>query len=321
MDKLYIIGNGFDLHHRLPTSYSGFREYLRVHNSSIFDILSSVISYPSSDNDIWSRFEENLSFIDLDYLEDLVSEYIPSPSSDDYFRDLAACHRESETIIFSLTEGLRNEFSNYIQLACTYNVKSSQFLNIDQNAIYMSFNYTKTLEDHYGINSNKILYIHGTFDEKENIVLGHAINPETFIQKRENESPPEDLSAEDLERWYDYMSDQHIPFLDEAREELFSYYQRTFKNSEQIIESNSIFFEDLERINSIFVLGHSMSDVDIQYFEVIKARASALCYWTVSFYGEAEKENLENILLELGVLPTHFNLIKMWDLSSNVATE
>lgn len=321
MDKLYIIGNGFDLYHRLPTSFSGFCGYLRLHNSAIFDMLSSAISFASPDDDIWYRFEEDLSFIDMSYLEDRVSEYIPSPSDDDYFSDMAACHRESETIIFNLTEGLRNEFSNYIQLACSCKVKSSLLLNIDPNAIYMSFNYTKTLEDHYGINSNKILYIHGTFDEKENIVLGHAVNPETFTPKRDHESPPEGLSPEELEQWYEYMSDQHIPFLDEAREELSSYYQRSFKNSDKIIENNSNFFADLGGVNSIFVLGHSMSDVDIKYFETIKARTSALCYWTVSFYGETEKSNLEDVLLGLGISPTNFNLIEMCNLNSNVTTE
>lgn len=321
MGKLYIIGNGFDLHHRLPTSYSGFSEYLRQHNPTIFDVLSSAISYPSSDDDIWSRFEENLSFIDLDYLEDLVSEYIPSPSSDDYFRDLAACHRESETIIYSLTEGLRNEFSNYIQLACTCTVESSLLLNIDPNAIYISFNYTKTLEDHYGINSDRILYIHGTFDEKENIILGHAVNPETLIQKRENESPPEYLSAEELERWYEYMSDQHIPFLDEARDELCSFYQKSFKDSEKIIEVNSFFFNSLTLVDSVFVLGHSMSEVDIKYFEFIKNKTSEFCYWTVSFYSDTEKSYLENVLLGLGILPEKFNLIEMCDLNSSVENE
>lgn len=146
-----------------------------------------------------------------------------------------ACHRESETIIYSLTEGLRNEFSNYIQLACTCNVDSSLLLNIDPNTIYISFNYTKTLEEHYGINSDRVLYVHGTFDEKDNIVLGHAVNPETLIPKRENERPPEYLSAEELERWCEYMSDQHIPFLDDARDELSSFYQKSFKDPEKVV--------------------------------------------------------------------------------------
>ncbi|WP_167496029.1 bacteriophage abortive infection AbiH family protein [Shewanella polaris] len=321
MDKLYIIGNGFDLHHRLPTSFSGFCEYLRLHNSAISDLLASAISYESSDYDIWNRFEENLSFIDMGYLEELVIEYIPSPSDDEYFSDMGACGSESEKIIFNLTEGLRNEFSNYIQLACSCKVKSSLLLNIDPNAIYMSFNYTKTLEDHYGINSDKILYVHGTFDEKENIVLGHAINPATFAPKRDNESPPENLSPEELEQWYEYMSDQQNSCLDDAREELFSYYQRSYKNSDQIIKNNSIFFAELGRIKSIFVLGHSMSFVDIKYFEAIKARTSELCYWTVSFYGETEKTNLEDVLLGLGILPTNFNLIKICNLSSDMTTE
>ncbi|MCO7248828.1 bacteriophage abortive infection AbiH family protein [Pseudoalteromonas sp. Ps84H-4] len=315
MDKLYIIGNGFDLHHGLPTSYKGFCNYLKLHNPTVLDNLNKSFSYPSSDDDIWCRFEENLSFIDLQFLDDIICEYIPNLSSDDYFRDMAACHRESEIIIFSLTEGLRNEFSNYIQLASKYNVDSSRLLDIDRDAFYISFNYTKTLEYYYRINSDKILYIHGTFDDREDIVLGHAVDPDNFIQEKEHESPPAGLTPEENEQWNDYMSDQHIPFLDEAREELASYYGRSYKNPEKIIEYNSEFFAGLNVINSVFVLGHSMSDVDIRYFEAIKEHVQIDCHWTVSFYSEAEKKYLEGVLLGLGIPATSFNLVKLTKLA------
>ena len=32
-DTLYIIGNGFDLHHELPTSYASFRNYANKRQS------------------------------------------------------------------------------------------------------------------------------------------------------------------------------------------------------------------------------------------------------------------------------------------------
>lgn len=34
MKHLYIIGNGFDLHHRMKTSYSQFREWLGEMNEN-----------------------------------------------------------------------------------------------------------------------------------------------------------------------------------------------------------------------------------------------------------------------------------------------
>ncbi len=314
MHKLYIIGNGFDLHHRLPTSYRNFCKFLKINNISIYDELNRSISYPCTDEDLWYRFEENLSFIDMDYLDDKICEYIPSPSSDDYFSDMAACHREAQTIIHNLTDGLRIEFSKFIRVASSCEVDSNLLLNLDLNAIYISFNYTKTLEYHYGIDSNNILYIHGTFDDQESIVLGHAVDPENFIKEQENKCPPQGLTPEEKELWEEEMSNQHIPFLDEARDELSTYYRKSFKNSEEIIGSNSNYFASLGRINTVFVLGHSMSDVDIKYFEAIKERTSLCCHWTVSFYGENEKYRITSILCELGIPPENFKLIQLGEL-------
>lgn len=33
--NLFIIGNGFDLHHGLPTSYGDYVDYLKEHNESL----------------------------------------------------------------------------------------------------------------------------------------------------------------------------------------------------------------------------------------------------------------------------------------------
>lgn len=317
MDKLYIIGNGFDLHHRLPTSYRNFCDFLKINNISIYDELNRSISYPSSDEDLWHRFEENLSFIDMEYLVDKICEYIPSPSSDEYYSDLAACERVAKTIVYNLTEGLRNEFSNFIRSASSFKVDPCLLLNVNLNAIYISFNYTKTLEKYYGIKNNNILYIHGTFDDRESIVLGHAVDPETFVQVQEHISPPQNLTPEEYEQWAEEMSNQHVPFLDEAKDELSSYYRRSFKNSEEVIESNSNFFAGLGSVRDIFVLGHSMSDVDIKYFEAIKDRTPLDCHWSVSFYGDSQKAHLEDILSGLGITPENFNLIELRKLNIN----
>lgn len=317
MDKLYIVGNGFDLYHQLPTSYIEFSKYLETNNVSVYDEINNSISYQSSDNNLWHRFEENLSFIDMEYLVDKICEYLPSLSSDEYYSDMAACERVANTIVYNLTEGLRNEFSNFIRVASSFEVDPNLLLNVDLNAIYISFNYTKTLENHYGIKNNNILYIHGTFDDRESIVLGHAVDPDTFVQVQENISPPQNLTLDECEQWEEEMSNQHVPFLDEAREELSSYYQRSFKNSEEIIESNSNFFASLGKVRNIFVLGHSMSDVDIKYFEAIKERTPSDSHWIVSFYGDSEKAYLEDILSGLGIPPENLKLIELRELNIN----
>ena len=62
MDKinnLYIIGNGFDLHHGFKTSYKDFKQYLEKNNRSELLKLINEHLYFSSE-DLWSNFEESL---------------------------------------------------------------------------------------------------------------------------------------------------------------------------------------------------------------------------------------------------------------------
>lgn len=311
LNTLIIIGNGFDLHHGLPTSYKGFAEYLRSHDLSLLDNLERVISFTPSDGDIWSRLEENLAHIDMDYIDDLMREYIPSLASDDYYKDMDACQLEAERWVSSLTTDLRHQFSNYISDANNKEARVGSLLKIDANSLFISFNYTRTLERFYNIDEDSILYIHGTFDDEGNIVLGHATDPKTFVKEKPDESMPEGLSDEQKEMWYDDMSNRHIPFLDEARDELASYYARSFKNTKEIIERNKDFFGKLSAVRSLYVLGHSMSDVDIIYFEKFKQFLSHSCRWFVSYYTENDKNNLISALEALGLTKERYELIEL----------
>src|ERR1700753_1181866 len=75
INTLYVIGNGFDLHHELRTSYFEFANYLKEHNISLYHNLESYISYPTSNNNLWSQFESNLANLDI---EEILSEHIDS---------------------------------------------------------------------------------------------------------------------------------------------------------------------------------------------------------------------------------------------------
>jgi hypothetical protein len=38
-DTLYIVGNGFDLHHGIRSSYKAFGEYLKGHDRNTYDVV------------------------------------------------------------------------------------------------------------------------------------------------------------------------------------------------------------------------------------------------------------------------------------------
>ena len=61
-DTLYIIGNGFDLHHGLRTSYANFRDDYVTKKGSVLwnDLLDIYGSAPQNDNLWWKDFENML---------------------------------------------------------------------------------------------------------------------------------------------------------------------------------------------------------------------------------------------------------------------
>lgn len=59
---LYIIGNGFDLHHKINCSYKDFREWICNND---FDVLEKVDEiYGVYDDEWWSDFENQLASLD-----------------------------------------------------------------------------------------------------------------------------------------------------------------------------------------------------------------------------------------------------------------
>ena len=60
---LYIIGNGFDLHHGVASSYASFCKWLKKHDFELYDLYETVCSYDA----LWSDFETSMAYVDRDY--------------------------------------------------------------------------------------------------------------------------------------------------------------------------------------------------------------------------------------------------------------
>lgn len=311
MIKLYIIGNGFDLHHGLSTSYENFAKYLEAHNSELLEHLHQYYPIEPGQN-LWSKFEENLANLDKDYLLESLSEYLPVPSSDDFSdRDYGAAGIQSNTVLGSLTNGLRSEFSQFIIKAATKEIDKSKLVQIDATAQFISFNYTQTLEKEYFIPSENIFYIHGKACEGEDIVLGHATNPQIFQDEQAPVNPPEGASEEESERWYDEMSDQHDPIYEALVDDVNEYFLTSYKDTNQVIQENTHYFNALTNTDELRIYGHSLSDVDMPYFEKIASIVKYNCCWIISYYEENEKKKIELALEHLNVSSEFIQLIKL----------
>lgn len=59
---LYIIGNGFDLHHGINSSYKDFQEWMYENNPDVIEKADEI--YGICDDEWWSDFENQLASLD-----------------------------------------------------------------------------------------------------------------------------------------------------------------------------------------------------------------------------------------------------------------
>lgn len=59
---LYIIGNGFDLHHEINSSYGNFYEWMNENNPDVIEKTDEI--YGICDEEWWSDFENQLASLD-----------------------------------------------------------------------------------------------------------------------------------------------------------------------------------------------------------------------------------------------------------------
>lgn len=313
--KLYIIGNGFDLHHGLKTSYYNFAQYLEKKDTKLYDLLERFVSYSPEDNSLWSRFEENLANLDADELLSENTDYLPDIGSDD-FRDgdFHTFGYVMDKICKSLTSGLKEHFKEFI-LSIEYpDTIWEKKIRLDKEATFLNFNYTNTLERIYRINQKNIKYIHNSVYNSEEIILGHAIDPKKF--EKQLPEPPESLTEDEIIEWYSENDSCDYSY-DTGRNNLHKYFKLMHKPTADIISSNASFFHSLKDVEKIYVYGHSISQVDIPYFEEIVKYISKDTKWEVSYYDDESVNNLKQSLLDIGVLEENITFIRLEDIQEN----
>lgn len=77
---LYVVGNGFDRWHGLPTSFWHFKQYLANHHA---DIGMAVRDYLTVDSE-WRELEQALATLDTDLIEHNFSHLAASYSSEEW---------------------------------------------------------------------------------------------------------------------------------------------------------------------------------------------------------------------------------------------
>ncbi|HHX1500068.1 bacteriophage abortive infection AbiH family protein [Pseudomonas nitroreducens] len=292
---LYIIGNGFDLHHGLPTQYKHFKAFLNRVDRQVFNW---VDTYVPADED-WSDLELALADMDTECVVSDLTGFLAS-YADENWSD-AGHHDfqyEVDRVATGLSRTLQSRFGDWIRSIVIPDCSSTHKLldTLNRNALYLNFNYTSTLSRLYDVQSENILHIHGEGAEPgSELILGHAWAP--------NERTS-------LQKGLDGESADHRVI--EALGRLDDYFEQTFKPSEQIIKLNMDFFSNLRSVTHVKVLGHSLSEVDKAYFlAVVEALEGLPVIWTVAVRSHDEDTHKTLCLSAFGV-PREQIYCKLW---------
>lgn len=297
-ETLYIIGNGFDLYHGIQSKYSDFKDFVESDN---FDLLLNLEKYLSKQS-LWSDFEMALSYLDRGRIVYNLQMKIfdpYGPYDDDVFEDNIQDIIDEK--IYSMSLQLHSCFVKWI-LQLQLNLYRQNRILLKSNSFFLKFNYTQTLERLYNIDQQNIFYIHNRCDNLESqLILGH------------NRSYDECSVADYTKDYYEYDD-----WVDEGGRVESQYFHLTYKPVNDIIAYNKGFFHKIKNIKEIFILGHSLSEIDINYFKKI-----ATCIdlhsvkWKVSVFDNSEIQHHMWKLEDIGIRNTMMSFDRINELHTN----
>jgi len=265
--------------HGLPTKYINFKHHCNNRMDEFFDYINRDLS----DESVWNNFEEILGDFDDDQYYDDTCLNTQAESWGEA-AGVADDISESATILIEL---VKKEFSTWID-GIDYGA-ARKILKFEQDTYYFSFNYTSSLEVIYGINKNRIKYIHGSAESYDDLIFGHG---RVII-----EEPELDENGD---------SNRH-PYTDAKSAAKIPLYALR-KNVEEIIQNESAYFKSLSSIKSITVIGHSLNDIDMPYFDAVNVAANKP-HWHVYYHDDKDSVNFKNKMNAIGIEDSRLHIL------------
>lgn len=274
--RLIVIGNGFDLHHGLKTSFKDYLKYLKRYNP---DTLASIrhskyfmgngIDIFNAKDPFWTDVEGNLEFAYEDMLDDSV-EYLDWNEESD-----ARWHRaefDSEMKVKEIdTSFATDSLANWIRDVDV--LKAKRIVAFEQSDVFVSFNYTETLEKVYGISPERILHIHGCIIDPESLQFGNPNQPPTQVRKE----------AEKAYGDHEYYGMSIEPAADNYAALAYSFSKDIDSNIPKLEE-----FLVGKVIDEVVIMGHSYSGVDKPYYEKLLIPRFMKTKWTIYCYTDKD---------------------------------
>lgn len=322
MNKLFIIGNGFDLGHGLKTSYKDFNNYLEktysneresylgnyidkegdINFKKLVAFLNYLISEAEEElkrkcennnikEELWKDLEVVMGAFYYDYLfNDL--EYSFGEDEEIEENKIATMRANISLELEYYVPMIRTLFSEWIKQIKVEGIKSKPSFTqlISKNDHFLSFNYTTTIEDLYGIEN--VCHIHGK--QNETLLFGHGEN------KKKSSL---DATDEDYDSYYIDIMDTEI-----GREGIVDLINDLKKDTEDAIDKHQDFFKNLsDNVDSVYSYGFSYGKVDLIYIkEILKYINNESCKWYLHKYNSKDHDQFIEKIRESGFIGSFF---------------
>lgn len=294
-NALVIIGNGFDLMHGVKSSYWEFQKTIGK-NSQLRFYMETYLDT----SDLWSNLEDSLGklnysiFLNPDIIDmwlDNFGAYDPDAQAADFFGAV-------ETAIaptFEIPRELNQRLKKWVK---TLSVESEDrpFTMLNGDYKVLSFNYTEFIENLYGAKQDNICYIHGCRKNRKNckhgeLILGHRPGAEDEQWDKIKLKP---FKFKNPYKRYIMES-----ALETAAREAAWYDESTTKKSSDIIKKHQLFFDGLSSVEEVYVIGHSLSEVDYPYFEEVCKKSNAK--WYIGYHSLDDMKRLITFVNVMGL--------------------
>ena len=317
LEKFYVIGNGFDIHHRIKCRYSDFRRWLRKNRPEVIGKLTRL--YGRLSGDWWRTFEESLTdFKPNAYPKKVAKMTIPQfiqyfsneygEEGRDYINDyqitmqghggLENPYQRSEAIarfeMMHLKDDLCDAFGEWVNdIKIPKRVRKTK-VSLDSDALFFTFNYTRTLEDTYGIEEEQIVHLHGSVDTNK-FIIGHN---KTFEQMQER----------DLMERAIFRNPDNDRGADNARMAMFEVLESELKKPvNEVIYFHRNNFNELDGMKEMEVLGFSYSPIDLPYLEHIFSITGKDIKVKLGWHSPGDKKEAEDFAKKMNI--TNYEMV------------
>ena len=314
--NLYIIGNGFDQHHGAQCGFEDFMKWVKKNDESLFTGLTQVYN-DAEDNKWWKDFENSLALLNISYYANKKGNlYDPEYIKEGSIKEKTEYASQKVIEEFDkIKESLRQDFQVWLSEVYENCTKDKKIRFPSEGSIFLTFNYTKTLEDIYKIDAKRVYHIHGVIDDKESMIVGHGLGEEELNDM---------LKSQELrigEVWNKKLNRMtRLQIVTPKHKELAALSSLESivslkKDVEGCIEKNQQFFNEIFDVERIYVFGFSFSSIDMPYLEKIIRRTKPKTHWVISWYSQEDKRRIMDFVIRYDIQNiTMINGIKFLDI-------